>query len=68
MPQKKDRHVIEPLEKISVVVENGKVVEVGHRHEIEIEIFVCFGVSETLMLALRRRLFDSCVKVFEPRP
>jgi len=104
MPQKKDRHVMEALGKTRVVVENGKVVEVGQpqtdycpifakvrnirqftpesvrsnikfriedfgmftgRREIEMEIFVGFGASETFMTALSRGLLDSCVTACE---
>jgi putative methanogenesis marker protein 8 len=104
MPKKKDRHVMEALGKTRVVVENGKVVEVGQpqtdycpifakvrnirqftpesvrgniefriedfgmftgRREIEMEIFVGFGASETFMTALRRGLLDSCVTACE---
>lgn len=104
MPQKKDRHVMEALGKTRVVVENGKVIEVGQpgtdycpifakvrnirqftpesvkgniefriedfgmftgRREIEMEIFVGFGASETFMTALSRGLLDSCVTACE---
>jgi len=104
MPKKKDRHVMEALGKTRVVVENGKVVEVGQpqtdycpifakvrnirqftpesvkgniefrikdfgmftgRREIEMEIFVGFGASETFMTALGRGLLDSCVTACE---
>ncbi|MCD4799021.1 MAG: DUF2099 family protein, partial [Methanosarcinales archaeon] len=104
MPKKKDRHVMEALGKTRVVVENGKVVEVGQpqtdycpifakvrnirqftpesvkgniefrikdfgmftgRREIEMEIFVGFGASETFMTALSRGLLDSCVTACE---
>lgn len=104
MPPKKDRHVMEALGKTRVVVENGKVVEVGQprtdycpifakvrnirqftpesvqgniefriddfgmftpEREIEMEIFVGFGASETFMTALRRNLLDSCVTACE---
>jgi len=104
MPKKKDRHVMEALGKTRVVVENGKVVEVGQpqtdycpifakvrnirqftpesvkgniefrikdfgmftgRREIEMEIFVGFGASETFMTALSRGLLESCVTACE---
>lgn len=104
MPQKKDRHVMEALGKTRVVVENGKVIEVGQPQtdycpifakvrnirqftpesvrsniefriedfgmftggrEIEMEIFVGFGASETFMTALSRGLLDSCVTACE---
>jgi putative methanogenesis marker protein 8 len=104
MPKKKDRHVMEALGKTRVVVENGKVVEVGQPQtdycpifakvrnirqftpesvrsniefriedfgmftggrEIEMEIFVGFGASETFMTALSRGLLDSCVTACE---
>lgn len=100
MTSKNDRHVIEALGKTRVVVENGKVVEVGEPQteycpifdkvrgikkftsktakeniefrikdfgiftedrELEMEIFVGFGASETFMTGLRRGLIDSCV-------
>ncbi len=100
MSKQKDRHVMEALGKTRVVVENGKVVEVGepqteycpifdkvrgikkftpetakqniefrikdfgmfteHR-ELEMEIFVGFGASETFMTGLRRGLIDTSV-------
>lgn len=95
---------MEALGKTRVVVENGKVVEVGQpqtdycpifakvrnirqftpesvkgniefriedfgmftdRREIEMEIFVGFGASETFMTALCRGLLDSCVTACE---
>ena len=104
MPKKKDRHVMEALGKTRVVVENGKVVEVGQPEtdycpifakvrnirqftpesvrsniefriedfgmftggrEIEMEIFVGFGASETFMTALSSGLLDSCVTACE---
>ncbi len=104
MSGKKDRHVMEALGKTRIVVENGKVVEVGQpqtdycpifakvrnirqftsesvkgniefriedfgmftgRREIEMEIFVGFGASETFMTALRRGLLDACVTACE---
>lgn len=100
MTSKKDRHVMEALGKTRIVVENGKVVEVGEPHteycpifdkvrgikkftsktakeniefriedfgiftenrELEMEIFVGFGASETFMTGLRNELIDSCV-------
>ena len=104
MAPKKDRHVMEALGKTRVVVEDGKVVEVGQpqtdycpifakvrnimqftpesvkgniefriedfgmftaRREIEMEIFVGFGASETFMTALNRGLLDACVTACE---
>lgn len=104
MPKKKDRHVMEALGKTRVVVENGKVIEVGQPQtdycpifakvrnirqftpesvrsniefriedfgmftggrEIEMEIFVGFGASETFMTALSSGLLDSCVTACE---
>ena len=101
---KKERHVFETLGKARVVVENGKVVEVGTPlltycrlwekirgigelnervikdniefrirdfgmgtadRVIEMDAFVGFGASETLMTALRRGLLDSTVTVCE---
>lgn len=101
---KKDRHVFETLGKARVVVENGKVVEVGKPllkycplqakirgikelnervikediefwiqdfglctadREVELEVFVGFGTSETFMTALRRGLLDATVTVCE---
>lgn len=98
----KDRHVMELQGKTRVVVENGKVVEVGtpateycpifdkvrgvkkftpetvkeniefrirdfgiftDKRELEMEIFVGFGASETFMTALRRGLLDTTVTV-----
>jgi len=100
----KDRHVLETLGKTRVVVENGKVVEVGNPllkycplwakirgikelnekvikanvefriqdfgmctedREVEAEVFVGFGASETSMTALRRGLLDATVTVCE---
>ncbi len=100
----KDRHVLETLGKTRVVVENGKVVEVGKPllkycplwakirgikelnekvikenvefriqdfgmctvdREVEAEVFVGFGASETFMTALRRGLLDATVTVCE---
>jgi putative methanogenesis marker protein 8 len=100
----KDRHVLETLGKTRVVVENGKVVEVGkpllkycplwakirgikelnekvikenvefriqdfgmctEDREVEAEVFVGFGASETSMTALRRGLLDATVTVCE---
>lgn len=104
MPPGKDRHVMEALGKTRIVVEDGKVVEVGQprtdycpifakvrdiaqftpesvkgniefriedfgmftpRREIEMEIFVGFGASETFMTALHRGLLDACVTACE---
>ncbi|MBW6518087.1 MAG: DUF2099 family protein [ANME-2 cluster archaeon] len=104
MHPRKDRHVMEALGKTRVVVEDGKVVEVGEpktdycpifakvrnitqftpesvkgniefriedfgmftaRREIEMEIFVGFGASETFMTALHRGLLDACVTACE---
>jgi len=98
----KERHVMEVQGKTRVVVENGKVVEVGTpiteycpifdkvrgvkkftpktakenvefrmkdfgmfttERELEMEIFVGFGASETFMTALRRGLLDTTVTV-----
>jgi len=100
----KDRHVFETMGKTRVVVENGKVVEVGkpllkycplwakirgitelnekvvkanvefriqdfgmctEDREVELEVFVGFGASETFMTALRRSLLDATVTVCE---
>ncbi|MEA2033484.1 MAG: methanogenesis marker 8 protein [Euryarchaeota archaeon] len=100
----KDRHVFETLGKTRVVVENGKVVEIGkpllkycplwakirgikelnekvikenvefriqdfgmctEDREVEAEVFVGFGASETSMTALRRGLLDAAVTVCE---
>ncbi|MEA2032030.1 MAG: methanogenesis marker 8 protein [Euryarchaeota archaeon] len=100
----KDRHVFETMGKTRVVVENGKVVEVGKPllkycplwakirgikelnekvikenvefriqdfgmctvdREVELEVFVGFGASETSMTALRRSLLDATVTVCE---
>nr|QNO51798.1 hypothetical protein PFGANNDM_00033 [Methanosarcinales archaeon ANME-1 ERB6]QNO51830.1 hypothetical protein FGALOIDC_00014 [Methanosarcinales archaeon ANME-1 ERB6] len=100
----KDRHVLETLGKTRVVVENGKVVEVGKPllkycplwakirgikelnekvikenvefrihdfgmctvdREVEAEVFVGFGASETFMTALHRGLLDATVTVCE---
>ncbi len=101
---KKDRHIFETMGKARVVVENGKVVEVGKPllkycplwakirgirelnekaikkniefriqdfgmctadREVELEVFVGFGASETFMTALRRGLLDAAVTVCE---
>jgi putative methanogenesis marker protein 8 len=101
---KSDRHIFETLGKARVVVENGKVVEVGKPllkycplwakirgikelnekvikenvefriqdfgmctadREVELEVFVGFGASETFMTALRRGLLDATVTVCE---
>lgn len=98
----KNRHIMEVQGKTRVVVENGKVVEVGtpmteycpifdkvrgvkkfspktakenvefrikdfgmftENRELEMEIFVGFGASETFMTALRRGLLDTTVTV-----
>ncbi len=98
----KERHIMEVQGKTRVVVENGKVVEVGTPvteycpifdkvrgvkkftpktakenvefrikdfgmftadRELEMEIFVGFGASETFMTALRRGLLDTTVTV-----
>lgn len=98
----KERHIMEVQGKTRVVVENGKVVEVGtpvteycpifdkvrgvkkftpktakdnvefrikdfgmftENRELEMEIFVGFGASETFMTALRRGLLDTTVTV-----
>ena len=98
----KERHIMEVQGKTRVVVENGKVVEVGTpvteycpifdkvrgikkftpktakenvefrmkdfgmftaERELEMEIFVGFGASETFMTALRRGLLDTTVTV-----
>lgn len=100
----KDRHVLETIGRTRVVVENGKVVEVGKPllkycplwekmrglkelnervvkanvefriqdfglctadREVESEVFVGFGASETFMTALRRGLLDATVTVCE---
>ncbi|MFQ6063537.1 MAG: methanogenesis marker 8 protein [Methanosarcinales archaeon] len=100
----KDRHIMEALGRTRVVVENGKVVEVGEPmteycpifdkvrgikqftpetvrkniefriedfgmftedREIEMEVFVGFGASETFMTGLRRGLLDTTVTVCE---
>jgi len=104
MAHKKDRHIMEALGKTRVVVENGKVVEVGdprteycpifdkvrgikkftnltakenvefrikdfgmftENRELEMEMFVGFGASETFMTALRQGLIDASVTVCE---
>ncbi|MFQ6057217.1 MAG: methanogenesis marker 8 protein [Methanosarcinales archaeon] len=104
MAHKKDRHIMEALGKTRVVVEEGKVVEVGdprteycpifdkvrgikkftpetakenvefrikdfgmftENRELEMEMFVGFGASETFMTALRQRLIDASVTVCE---
>ncbi|RJS75701.1 DUF2099 family protein [Methanophagales archaeon] len=101
---KKDRHVLETLGKTRVVVESGKVVEVGKpllkycplwekkrglkelneqvvkanvefriqdfgmctaNREVELEVFVGFGASETFMTALRLGMLDATVTVCE---
>ena len=101
---KSDRHIFETLGKARVVVEDGKVVEVGKPllkycplwakirgikelnekvikeniefriqdfgmctadREVELEVFVGFGASETFMTALRRGLLDATVTVCE---
>ena len=101
---KKERHVFETLGRARVVVEDGKVVEVGSPlltycrlwekmrglrelnervikeniefrirdfgmctddRIVEMDAFVGFGASETLMTALRRGLLDSTVTVCE---
>jgi putative methanogenesis marker protein 8 len=101
---KSDRHIFETMGKARVVVENGKVVEVGKPllkycplwakirgikelnekvikeniefriqdfgmctadREVELEVFVGFGASETFMTALRRGLLDATVTVCE---
>ncbi len=98
----KERHVMELQGRTRVVVENGKVVEVGmpmteycpifdkvrgikrftpktakenvefrmkdfgmftENRELEMEIFVGFGASETFMTGLRRGLLDTSVTV-----
>ncbi len=98
----KERHVMELQGRTRVVVENGKVVEVGmpqteycpifdkvrgikrftpktakenvefrmkdfgmftENRELEMEIFVGFGASETFMTGLRRGLIDTTVTV-----
>ncbi|MDD5617042.1 MAG: DUF2099 family protein [Candidatus Methanoperedens sp.] len=98
----KARHVMELQGRTRVVVENGKVIEVGipmteycpifdkirgikkftpktareniefrmkdfgmftENRELEMEIFVGFGASETFMTALRRGLLDTTVTV-----
>lgn len=100
----KDRHILETLGKTRVVVEDGKVVEVGKpllkycplwdkmrgikelnervvktnvefriqdfgmctaNREVELEVFVGFGASETFMTALRHGLLDATVTVCE---
>jgi putative methanogenesis marker protein 8 len=100
MQKRKDRHVMEMLGKTRVVVEDGKVVEVGEPmteycpifekirgiskftqltakenaefriqdfglftedRELEMEIFVGCGASETFMTGLRSGLIESCV-------
>lgn len=100
----KDRHVFETMGKTRVVVENGKVIEVGRPllkycplwakirgikelnekavkanvefriqdfgmctvdREVELEVFVGFGASETFMTALHRVLLDATVTVCE---
>ena len=100
----KDRHVFETMGKTKVVVENGKVVEVGKPllkycplwakirgikelnekavkenvefriqdfgmctvdREVELEVFVGFGASETFMTALHKGLLDATVTVCE---
>ncbi|MEA2000018.1 MAG: methanogenesis marker 8 protein [Euryarchaeota archaeon] len=100
----RDRHVLETLGKARVVIEDGKVVEVGKpqlsycplwekmrgikalnervikenvefrirdfglctaARELELEVFVGFGTSETFMTALRRGLLDAVVTVCE---
>ncbi|MEA2053028.1 MAG: methanogenesis marker 8 protein [Euryarchaeota archaeon] len=100
----RDRHVLETLGKARVVIEDGKVVEVGKPQlsycplwekmrgikalnervikenvefrirdfglctpdrELELEVFVGFGTSETFMTALRRGLLDAVVTVCE---
>jgi len=100
----KDRHILETLGKTRVVVEKGKVVEVGKPllkycplwdkmrglkelnekvikenvefrihdfgmctadREVELEVFVGFGASETFMTSLRRGLLDAAVTVCE---
>jgi putative methanogenesis marker protein 8 len=99
-----DRHVLETLGKARVVIEDGKVVEVGKPllkycplwekirginelneqviranvefrirdfgmctadREVELEVFVGFGASETFMTALRSGLLDATVTVCE---
>lgn len=101
---KKVQHVFETLGKARVVVEKGKVAEVGKPllkycpsqakirgikelnervikediefriqdfglctadREVELEVFVGFGTSETFMTALRRGLLDATVTVCE---
>ncbi len=98
----KERHVMELQGRTRVVIENGKVIEVGvpmteycpifdkvrgikkftpktareniefrmkdfgmftENRELEMEIFVGFGASETFMTALRRGLLDTTVTV-----
>ncbi|MCL7411622.1 MAG: DUF2099 family protein [Methanosarcinaceae archaeon] len=98
----KDRHIMELQGKTRVVIENGKVIEVGEPmteycpifdkvrgvkkftpgtvkeniefrirdfgiftedRELEMEIFVGFGASETFMTALRSGLLDTTVTV-----
>ncbi|HEY9204588.1 MAG TPA: methanogenesis marker 8 protein [Candidatus Methanoperedens sp.] len=98
----KSRHVMELQGRTRVVVENGKVIEVGvpmteycpifdkvrgikkftpktakenvefrmrdfgmftENRELEMEIFVGFGASETFMTALRRGLLDTTITV-----
>jgi putative methanogenesis marker protein 8 len=100
----KDRHVLETLGKARVVIEDGKVVEVGKPllkycplwekirginelneqviranvefrirdfgmctadRDVELEVFVGFGASETFMTALRSGLLDATVTVCE---
>jgi putative methanogenesis marker protein 8 len=100
----RDRHVLETLGKARVVIEDGKVVEVGKPllkycplwekirginelneqviranvefrirdfgmctadREVELEVFVGFGASETFMTALRSGLLDATVTVCE---
>ncbi|HID20064.1 MAG TPA: DUF2099 family protein [Methanophagales archaeon] len=100
----KDRHVLETLGKARVVIEDGKVVEVGKPllkycplwekirginelneqvikanvefrihdfgmctadREVELEVFVGFGASETFMTALHSGLLDATVTVCE---
>jgi putative methanogenesis marker protein 8 len=98
----RDRHVLETMGKARVVIEKGKVVEVGRpqlqycplwekmrgikalneqvikeniefriqdfglctaNRELELDVFVGFGTSETFMTALRRGLLDAAVTV-----
>ena len=100
----KDRHVIETLGRARVVVEDGKVVEIGRpvlkycplwakirgieeinvrvirdnvefrirdfgmctaERALELDVFVGFGASETLMTALHKGLLDATVTVCE---